>query len=153
MRVTLLREIYTQFPLAFRQGQVKMLIPPLLGDSGQYKVIGRRIKLVLGRQVKPGHSDSVRQMPGLFNLAPINRCELHPPVRDNLAWYGITTMCLEGCDMTEITPTRKPLAQIALAVLNTGHPGPMPRGTAKMGAHRRFTRRYRSFFSRFVLFL
>ncbi len=30
--------------------------------------------------------------------------------------------------MTEITPTRKLLAQIALAVLNTGHPGPVPRG-------------------------
>ncbi|ABG31826.1 hypothetical protein RD1_2236 [Roseobacter denitrificans OCh 114] len=33
-------------------------------------------------------------------------------------------MCLEGCDMIEIKPTRNPLTQIALAVLNTGHPGP-----------------------------
>lgn len=55
--------------------------------------------------------------------------------------------------MTEIKPTRNPLAQIALAVLNTGHPGPMSRGLSQMGAHRRFTRRYRNFSSRFVLFL
>lgn len=48
--------------------------------------------------------------------------------------------------MTEIKPTRNPLAQIALAVLNTGHPGPLSRGLTQMGAHRRFTRRYRNFF-------
>lgn len=42
--------------------------------------------------------------------------------------------------MTEIKPTRHPLAQIALAVLNTGHPGPLPRGTSYMGAHEWFTR-------------
>lgn len=55
--------------------------------------------------------------------------------------------------MTEIKPTRNPLAQIALAVLNTGHPGPLSRGLTQMGVHRRFTRRYRYFSSRFVLFL
>jgi hypothetical protein len=43
--------------------------------------------------------------------------------------------------MNWITPTRLPRAQkIALAVLNTGHPGPMPRGTLEMGAHKNFTR-------------
>lgn len=48
--------------------------------------------------------------------------------------------------MTEIKPTRHPLAQIALAVLNTGHPGPLPRGTAYLGAHDWFTRSLRHFF-------
>lgn len=38
--------------------------------------------------------------------------------------------------MTEITTTRCPWARIALAGLNTGHPGPMPRGT--MGSGRYF---------------
>ena len=52
--------------------------------------------------------------------------------------------------MTEITPTRHPLAQIALAVLNTGHPGPLPRGIAYLGAHKRFTRSKGGFFSPFV---
>jgi hypothetical protein len=31
--------------------------------------------------------------------------------------------------MTEITTTRCPWARVALAGLNTGHPGPVPRGT------------------------
>lgn len=48
--------------------------------------------------------------------------------------------------MTEIKPTRNPLAQIALAVLNTGHPGPMSRGPLQMGTHGVFTRRHRDFF-------
>lgn len=30
--------------------------------------------------------------------------------------------------MTWIMPTRRPVSRIALAGLNTGHPGPMPRG-------------------------
>ena len=39
--------------------------------------------------------------------------------------------------MNWITPTWLPRAQkIALAVLNTGHPGPMPRGTIDLGALR-----------------
>lgn len=42
--------------------------------------------------------------------------------------------------MTEIKPTRQPLAQIALAVLNTGHPGPLPRGSTYLGARKQFTR-------------
>ena len=43
--------------------------------------------------------------------------------------------------MNWITPTRLPRAQkIALAVLNTGHPGPMPRGVIQMGTHEKFTR-------------
>ncbi len=37
--------------------------------------------------------------------------------------------------MIEITTTRRPGAKIALAVLNTGHPGPMPRGLPEIGAH------------------
>jgi hypothetical protein len=35
--------------------------------------------------------------------------------------------------MIEITTIRCPWARIALAGLNTGHPGPMPRGTTSRG--------------------
>lgn len=35
--------------------------------------------------------------------------------------------------MIEITTTRCPWARVALAGLNTGHPGPMPRGTQSCG--------------------
>ena len=64
-------------------------------------------------------------MPGLFNLSPINGCRNILRYEDNLVWY-ITTMCMEGHDMNWITPIRQPLARVALAVLNTGHPGPSP---------------------------
>jgi hypothetical protein len=46
---------------------------------------------------------------------------------------------MEGCGMIEITTTRRPGAKIALAVLNTGHPGPMPRGKFHMGTEIAFT--------------
>lgn len=50
--------------------------------------------------------------------------------------------------MNWITPIRLPRAQkIALAVLNTGHPGPMPRGLIYMSDHDEFTRSQRGFFT------
>lgn len=44
--------------------------------------------------------------------------------------------------MIEITTTRRPGAKIALAVLNTGHPGPMPRGILHLVTGVLFTSSY-----------